>query len=79
MIALHEKAWPKMRPAETLDNRAFDARHVSIGAALCYLRFRFAAEHPFQDRLGIEDWHRTFCQRPSVAATEFRDDERPTG
>lgn len=57
--------------------RPFDAGHISIGAALCYVRFRFEAETPFAGRERIAAWHAAFCERPSVIATEFRDDPRP--
>jgi len=59
--------------------RTFDAGHVSIGAALCYLKFRFSAEKPFENRNRLLEWHDRFCQRASVTATEFRDDPRPQG
>jgi glutathione S-transferase len=58
--------------------RPFDAGHISVGAALCYLKFRFAADVPIGTWPRIADWHDGFCDRPSVALTDFRDDPRPS-
>jgi glutathione S-transferase len=57
--------------------RPFDIGHLSIGTALCYLDFRFAAENWRNLRPNLPDWHRDFCTRDSVKATEFQDDPRP--
>lgn len=58
--------------------RPFDAGHLSIGVAFCYIDFRFSAENWRKDRPRLGAWHADFCARPSVKATEFRDDPRPT-
>jgi glutathione S-transferase len=60
-----------------LEDRPFDIGHLSIGVALCYLDFRFAAEDWRNGRPRLADWHAGFCQRPSVQATQFADDPRP--
>lgn len=59
--------------------RPFDVGHLGIGVALCYLNFRFAAEDWPATRPRLAAWHAGFCARPSVLATEFRDDPRPAG
>jgi glutathione S-transferase len=60
-----------------LEKRPFDIGHLSIGTALCYLDFRFAAEDWRKLHPNLAAWHGDFCQRNSVKATEFRDDPRP--
>lgn len=57
--------------------RPFDSGHIAIGVALCYLNFRFAADNWPEGRPGLAAWHSGFCERPSIRATEFRDDPRP--
>lgn len=59
--------------------RPFDAGHIAIGVALCYLDFRFSAENWPQGRDRLAAWHAGFRERPSVRATEFQDDPRPAG
>ncbi len=59
--------------------RPFDVGHLGIGVALCYLNFRFAADEWPAARPHLAAWHAGFCARPSVLATEFRDDPRPAG
>lgn len=66
------------RHARALEARSFDIGHISIGTALCYLDFRFSSEDWRSGRPTLAAWHAGFCERPSVAATEFRDDPRPT-
>lgn len=61
-----------------LEARAFDIGHLSIGVALCYLDFRFEAEAWRNGRPRLAAWHAAFAARPSVQATAFRDDPRPT-
>lgn len=61
-----------------LDARAFDAGHLSVGVALCYVDFRFADLEWRATRPALAAWHAAFQERPSVKATEFRDDPRPT-
>lgn len=58
--------------------RPFDISHIAIGVALCYLDFRFADQHWPAGRPRLAAWHAAFRARPSVIATEFRDDPRPT-
>lgn len=62
-----------------LDGRPFDIGHLTIGVALGYLDFRFDSEGWRRGRRRLADWHATFCERPSVKATTFRDDPRPAG
>lgn len=57
--------------------RDFDVGHIAIGVALCYLDFRFSAENWPEGRPKLAAWHAGFRARPSVQATEFRDDPRP--
>ncbi|TKW65464.1 MAG: glutathione S-transferase family protein [Paracoccus denitrificans] len=64
---------------ESIAARPFDAGHLSLGVALCYLDFRFAAEDWPGSRPRLAAWHQGFRARPSVIATEFRDDPRPAG
>lgn len=64
---------------EEIGARPFDAGHIAIGVALCYLDFRFSAENWPQGRGQLAAWHASFRERPSVKATEFQDDPRPTG
>lgn len=63
---------------DTIAARPFDLGHISIGVALCYLNFRFSDRNWPSDRPRLTSWHAGFCGRSSVAATEFRDDPRPT-
>lgn len=58
--------------------RPFDAGQLSIGVALCYFDFRFADLGWRESRPALTHWHEAFCARPSVEATVFRDDARPT-
>jgi glutathione S-transferase len=57
--------------------RPFDIGHLTIGTALCYLDFRFAAEDWRNNRPNLAAWHSDFSSRASVKATEFQDDPRP--
>ena len=65
--------------AARLAARDFDAGHLSIGVALCYIDFRFGDLEWRVGRPALEAWHAAFLARPSVQATEFRDDPRPAG
>lgn len=58
--------------------RPFDAGHIVIGVALAYIDFRFADEGWREGRPRLAAWHAGFSDRPSVVATAFRDDPRPT-
>ncbi len=64
--------------AARLAERPFDIGHLSIGVALCYLDFRLDAEGWREGRPALAEWHAGFAERPSVQATSFRDDPRPT-
>lgn len=57
-----------------LATRPFDAGHISVGVALCYLDFRVSDLGWRNGRPTLGDWHQGFCARSSVQATEFRDD-----
>lgn len=48
--------------------RPFDIGHVSIGAALLYLDFRFNEEAWRQQHPKLTKWHAAFAARPSVIA-----------
>lgn len=63
--------------AGRLEARDFDAGHISLGVALCYLDFRFNDLGWRNGRDQLAAWHAGFKARPSVTATEFRDDARP--
>ncbi|MDS9469682.1 glutathione S-transferase family protein [Paracoccus sp. MBLB3053] len=63
---------------QAIAERPFDAGHIAIGVALCYLDFRFDSEKWRQTRPLLTAWHAEFSLRPSVLATTFRDDPRPT-
>lgn len=65
--------------ADRLGARDFDVGHIAIGVALCYLDFRFADLGWRDGRPHLAAWFETFRTRPSVIATEFRDDPRPAG
>ncbi len=52
----------------------FGIGHIAIGCALSYLDFRFAHEDWRTDHPRIAGWHRDFCARASVRATEPIDD-----
>ena len=65
--------------AARLAARPFDAGHISVGVALSYLDFRFADLGWRTGRPALAAWHDGFRARPSVAATDFRDDPRPEG
>ncbi len=52
----------------------FNIGHVAIGTALSYLDFRYADEDWRTPHPRIAIWHRDFCARPSVRATEPIDD-----
>jgi glutathione S-transferase len=65
----------------TLDGEAADLAaspftigHIAVGCALSYLDFRFGDEDWRADHPRIARWHRDFCERPSVRATEPIDD-----
>jgi glutathione S-transferase len=71
----------KQAALKALDNEAgdlaasaFTVGHVAIGCALSYLDFRFGDEDWRSAHPGIARWHRNYCQRPSVRATEPVDD-----
>ena len=57
--------------AELLAATPFNIGHVTIGVALCYLDFRFAAEVWQQGHVKLAAWHQGFSARPSVVATIF--------
>lgn len=54
--------------------RPFDIGHVSLGAALLYLDFRFAADPWRERRPALAAWHAEFAARPSVLANPTIDD-----
>jgi glutathione S-transferase len=71
----------KQAALKALDNEAgdlaassFTVGHIAIGCALSYLDFRFSDEDWRSGHPGIARWHRDYCQRPSVRATEPVDD-----
>jgi glutathione S-transferase len=62
------------KEAGDLAASAFTVGHIAIGCALSYLDFRFGDEDWRSPHPGIARWHRDYCQRPSVRATEPVDD-----
>ena len=62
------------READDLAATPFNIGHVAIGTALSYLDFRYADEDWRTPHPRIAQWHRDFCARPSVRATEPVDD-----
>jgi glutathione S-transferase len=60
--------------ADGLAATPFNIGHVAIGTALSYLDFRYADEDWRTPHPRIAHWHRDFCARPSVQATEPIDD-----
>lgn len=68
--------WLETR-VSNLRARPFDIGHISIGVALSYLDFRFSDEEWRRGRPQLSAWHDEFCQRESVRATQFQDEQRP--
>ena len=62
------------REAGELAATPFNIGHVAIGTALSYLDFRFADDDWRTPHPRIAEWHKRFCARPSVRATEPVDD-----
>ncbi len=62
------------KEADALAASPFGIGHIAIGCALSYLDFRFADEDWRAGHAGIARWHKDFCARPSVRATEPVDD-----
>ncbi|MGE0035433.1 MAG: glutathione S-transferase family protein [Xanthobacteraceae bacterium] len=60
--------------ADGLAATPFNIGHVAIGTALSYLDFRYADEDWRTPHPRIANWHRDFCARSSVRATEPIDD-----
>jgi glutathione S-transferase len=57
--------------ADELTAGGFDVGHLTIGVALGYIDFRFAAEAWRTDHPKLAAWHESFRQRPSAQATEL--------
>jgi len=55
--------------AAALIKDRFSIGHVSIGAALGYLDFRYANEDWRRGRSRLEEWHKGFAERASVKQT----------
>jgi glutathione S-transferase len=55
--------------APALAEDGFNIGHLSIGCALGYLDFRYAADDWRRDHAKLAAWHRTFSERPSVHHT----------
>ena len=62
------------REAADLATSPFTIGHIAVGCALSYLDFRFGDEDWRTDHPRVARWHRDFCERPSVRATEPIDD-----
>jgi glutathione S-transferase len=62
------------KEAGDLASSPFTVGHIAIGCALSYLDFRFARDDWRTPHPAIARWHREFCARPSVRATEPVDD-----
>lgn len=59
--------------AESLSQTPFGMGHVAIGCGLSYADFRFSDLNWRHTHAGIAQWHETFKRRPSVRATEPRE------
>lgn len=57
-----------------LEGRPFDIGALTLGTALGYLDFRFAAENWRASCPKLADWHAGFLARPSVVANPVVDD-----
>ena len=62
------------READDIAAAPFGIGHISIGVALAYLDFRFAAENWREGRPRLARWHQEFNRRPSVQANLPVDD-----
>lgn len=62
------------READDIAAAPFGIGHISIGVALAYLDFRFAAENWREGRPRLARWHEEFNRRPSVQANLPVDD-----
>ena len=62
------------READDISAAPFGIGHISIGVALAYLDFRFAAENWREGRPRLARWHQEFNRRPSVQANLPVDD-----
>jgi glutathione S-transferase len=78
IAACHRKLTACLDRLETdigvIDQRPFDIGHLSLGAALLYLDFRFGAENWRANRPALTAWHASFAARPSVIANPAVDD-----
>jgi len=61
-----------------LEAQPFHLGHVAIGTALAYLDFRFTEEDWRLHRTRTARWHAGFSGRPSVTATAFYDERKPS-
>jgi glutathione S-transferase len=59
--------------APALAATPFNIGHLTVGCALSYLDFRFAADNWRDGRPRLAAWHGTFDQRPSVRQTAHAD------
>jgi glutathione S-transferase len=59
--------------ARALATATFNIGQLTIGCALSYLDFRYAADNWRGGRPRLAAWHETFEQRPSVRATAHAD------
>jgi glutathione S-transferase len=60
--------------ADALTTSGFNVGHLTIGVALAYLDFRFAALSWRDRHPNLAAWHETFNARPSVQANMPVDD-----
>lgn len=78
LSSLHRKLRRSLEVMEqdvpSLAARPFDLGHITIGVALSYLDFRFAAEEWHTAHPALKRWHDDFSARPSVQATVPFDD-----
>ncbi|WP_144637510.1 glutathione S-transferase N-terminal domain-containing protein [Bordetella genomosp. 13] len=56
--------------APALQATPFDLGLIAIGCALSYLDYRFADQPWREGRPALTAWHRSFCERPSVARSQ---------
>jgi glutathione S-transferase len=60
--------------ADALSQTPFNVGHVAVGCLLSYLDFRFETLNWRANCPGLSIWHSTFSARPSVVATEIKND-----
>lgn len=60
--------------ADALSQTPFSVGHIAVGSLLSYLDFRFGTLNWRANCPGLSIWHSNFSVRPSVVATEIKND-----